>query len=210
MTPGGSTRRWLRSLTRAASWHRRKLAVVAAVAAVLTTVSALAPAPSPTVRVLRSTTRIAAGAVVTAADVTLRPTDPGAVPEGALTDPATILGKAVLAAVPAGQVLTDLDVVSPRAGAAPGHVLAPLRLSDAEVVALLGPGDKVDVLAAAPEAGAARVVARAVRVAAVPAPAEDAGDREASGSLLLVDVDPRVATVLAQAAVSAQLSVTLR
>ena len=60
----------------------------------------------------------------------------------------------------------------PCAGSAPGLVAAPVRVADAEAVALLAAGDHVDVLAATVDGGTeARLVAAGVRVLTVPRPA---------------------------------------
>lgn len=212
MTRPAAPRRFLRDLGRAVSWHRRKLAVLAAIGAVLTGITALAPDGPPSVAVVRATSRLAAGATVTSAAVEVERVPEAAVPREALTDPAAVIGKTVLGPVAEGTVLTALDVVSPSATAA-GRVVAPLRLADADVAALVRAGDSVDVLAAEPEAGAAVVVARGVRVLTVPEPVDSSGlsaGPAADGALLLVEVTPEVATRLAQAAVAATISIVLR
>ena len=76
----------------------------------------------------------------------------------------------MVSAVRRGEVLTDVRLVGAGGarGLGPGLVAAPVRVADAETVALLRPGDVVDVLAAEPTDGAARearLVAAAVRVA---------------------------------------------
>jgi hypothetical protein len=109
-------------------------------------------------------------------------------------------------------VLTGLDVVTGPAGAGAGHVIAPLRLADPDLAELVHPGGLIDVIAADPEGGGARVIATAVRVLTVPPlPREDDRMRSAeNGVLLLVDVDPKTATLLAQAAASSRISIVLR
>jgi hypothetical protein len=54
-------RRPLRALARAASWHRRKLAVVAAIAAVLTGISAAAPEGPAMITVVKANFSYLAG-----------------------------------------------------------------------------------------------------------------------------------------------------
>lgn len=212
MTRPSAARRFRRDLGRALSWHRRKLAVLAAVGAVLTGIAAAAPAGPPTVAVVRATSQLNGGAAVAAGDVTVTRLPEAAVPDGALDDPAAVIGKTLLGPVPEGSVLTALDVVS-KSATRPGYVTAPLRLADAEVAALVRAGDRVDVLAAAPEGEAAALVARTVRVLTVPVPVDRSALGSSSGSegaLLLVEVSPEVAARLAQAAVSASLSIVLR
>lgn len=200
----------LRDLVRAASWHRRLLASVAAAAAVFFTVSALAPDPPSTVAVLAAARDLPGGAVPAAGELrTIRlPAD--AVPAGAVR-PGAALGSRVLSGpVRAGEALTDVRFVAPgllrRAG--DGTVAYPLRIDDAEAVALLRAGDRVDVLAASATARtAAARVASAVPVVALPVPAASAG--AARGALVVVSVRAEVAADLAQAAVNSRLSLAL-
>jgi pilus assembly protein CpaB len=209
-TPG--RRSFLHNLGRAMSWHRRKLAVIAAIAAVLTAVAAAAPTGPPTLRVVRATGQLASGSVVSASDVEVAEVVEAALPRGALSDPAGVIGSRLVGPVADHQVLTGLDVVTVPAVAGAGHVIAPLRLADPDLAELVHPGALIDVIAADPEGGGARVIATAVRVLTVPPlPREDDRMRSAeNGVLLLVDVDPKTATLLAQAAASSRISMVLR
>ena len=152
------------------SWHRRKLAVLAALAAVLTGLAAAAPDGPPTLSVVRATQRVARRH-----PARRRPTSswPGSSPltrrRGALTDLAAAVGQTLAAPVAEGQIITPAALTTARAGTAAGRVVAPLRLADADLAALLRPGDQVDVIAADPQSEQADVVARAVRVVTVPA-----------------------------------------
>lgn len=95
--------------------------------------------------------------------------------------------------------------------AAPHLVRAPVRIADAAVVALLRPGDRVDVLAGA------RIVATAVAVAAIPdrpeLPPSPAGALPESGgpssALVVLAVPRRTAAALSGAAASSPLAVAL-
>lgn len=199
-------------LRRAVSWHRRKLAVLAAVAAVLATVAAALPASPPTAQVVRAAVELRAGGILRADQLRVDHLPVAALPEGAMPSMTELVGRTVVVAAPAGQVLTEHSTIS-GAPLPPGRVLAPLRLSDADVVSLLTAGDRVDVLSADGERGSAVVVARQARVVTVPqvddeggvAPAPSAG----GGGLLLVDVDVPTALALAHAAVADRLSVVL-
>lgn len=191
------------------SWHRRKLAVLAVLAAVLTGISAAAPERAPTITVVRTATQLAGGARLSSADLTTDQVVAADVPEGAVQDPAGLVGRTLAAPVAKGQVLTDFAVASARDPSSRGRVLAPLRLADAELVALLRSGDVVDVLAADAQSEQAYVAARGARVVAVPQPPEtNRGD--AAGGLVLVEVDQETARVLARAAVAATLTVIWR
>jgi pilus assembly protein CpaB len=202
--------RFLRDLRRAASWHRRKLAIVAAIAAVLSAVAAAAPPAPPTSRVVRATTDLTSGAIIRSSDITVSSIAEDALPRGALVDPTAVVGRRLIGPVADGQVLTALDLLGTSWGIGPGHVIAPLRLADSEVAALLQPGALIDVIAADPEGGQANVVATRVRVLTVPASPASEGVSAADGALVLVDVDAETATLLAEAAASTRISVVLR
>ncbi|MFJ3712321.1 hypothetical protein [Streptomyces sp. NPDC090053] len=108
--------------------------------------------------------------------------------------------------------------------AVPGHgppdlVSAPVRIADAATVRLLAPGDRVDVIAAGDTTagpatadtgtgtGTARVVARGVRVADVPAGAGDSPVDD--GALIVLAVPRATATALAGAGATSRLAVTM-
>ena len=199
----------LRSFGRAVSWHRRKLAVLAAVGAVLTGVSAAAPAEPPSLDVVRTRAQLPGGAVLTAADLTVDRVVAADAPAGAVTDVDVLVGKTLAAPVAARQVLTALAVVSVRSAVSPAHVLAPMKIGDLDLAAQLRPGDRVDVLAADDTSPKASVVAAGARVVTVPQIDPEA-QNASTGALVLVDVDAQTAAVLARAAVSATLTVIWR
>jgi pilus assembly protein CpaB len=196
----------LRSLARAASWHRRKLAVLAAVATVLTGLAAVAPPVPPTTTVVRTRTALAGGVLLTADDLEVVDLPRDAVPERIVGEPADLVGRRLAAPAPRHQVLTVTALTSVDGAVGAGHVLAPVRLADAEVVALLEPGDLVDVIASAADGGATRTVARSVRVVTVPA--HDPDDQGTStGALVVLDVAGTDAEPLARAAATGSLTV---
>jgi Flp pilus assembly protein CpaB len=197
--------RFLRDLVRAAGWHRRLLASLAAAAAVYFTVTAVSPDPPPTVAVLAAARDLPGGAVPGAGDLRTIRLSPDVVPHGAVR-PGTPLGSRTLSGpVRAGEALTDARFLAP--GLVRRHTVAyPVRIDDAEAVALLRVGDRVDVLAASATVrrDAARVAA-AVPVLALPAPASGAS----RGALVVLSVVPETAADLAQAAVNSRLSLAL-
>ncbi len=194
---------------RAASWHRRGLAAVAAALAVLTGVSAALPPAPATVDVVVAARQLRGGSVLGADDVEIRPVTTGQTPQGATTDSDLLLGRTLAAPVAEGQVLTALAVVSPRTGVGDGQLVAPVRLADAGVVALLRAGDVVDLIGADEQNGTASVVARSVRVVTVP-DAGGADEADVTGGLLLVAVSATTATDLARAAAVGPLTLTWR
>lgn len=203
----------LHGLRRAVSWHRRPLAAAAAVLAVLATVAALSPEAPVGSPVVVSASALSSGARLTAHDLVVRQVGPEVLPEGAVTDPAAVVGRTLAAPLTAGSMLTEVDVVAPRAGAGrEGAVLAPVRLADPEVVGLLRVGDTVDVLGADAASGAVDVVAADARVASLPRAPEEGGlfaSGPSSGALVLVEVTPRTSLALAQASAAGPLSLVL-
>jgi pilus assembly protein CpaB len=182
--------------------------MLAVLAAVLTGLAAAVPEGPPTLTVVRAATALEGGTPLRADDLEVGQVAAADAPDEVVSDPAALVGRTLAAPVPRGQVLTGRAVVSARAS--PGRVLAPLRLADAEVTALLRAGDLVDVLAADPEAEQAFVAGRGVRVVTVPAPADPGSGPDPAGALVLVEVDPETARVLARAAVAATLTVIWR
>ena len=199
----------LRSFGRAVSWHRRKLAVLAAIGAVLTGVSAAAPPGPPTIDVVRARTQLAGGAMLTADDLSVDRVVAADAPAGAVTETEALVGKTLAAPVAARQVLTALAVVTARSAVSPAHVLAPMKIADLDLAAQLRPGDRVDVLAADDTSPKASVVAVGARVVTVPQIDPEA-QNASTGALILVDVDAQTAALLARAAVSATLTVIWR
>ena len=147
-----------------------------------------------------------AGAVLTPADLAVARYPPAAVPAGAVTDPDRMLRRVLAGSVRAREAVTDARLVGPGLTSLlpAGQVAAPVRLADLSVAALVRTGDRVDVLATAPDAPAAEVVAPGALVLATSGAAEQPG-----AGLLLLGVDEGTAARLAAAATSATLTVTI-
>lgn len=191
---------------RAASWHRRKLAVLAAVATVLTGLAAAAPPVPPTTTVVRTRSPLAGGVVLTADDLEVVDLPTADLPDRVLSDRDALVGRRLAAPVTRHQVLTAPALTDVSTAAGVGHVLAPVRLADADVVDLLRPGDVVDVIASASEGGQTATVARAVRVVTVPVRAED-DQGTAAGALVVLEVSDTVAESLTRAAAGGSLTI---
>ncbi|HEY0237509.1 MAG TPA: SAF domain-containing protein [Friedmanniella sp.] len=196
----------LRNLARAASWHRRKLAVLAAVATVLTGLAAAAPPVPPTTTVVRTRTALAGGVLLTADDLEVVDLPRSGLPERTVGEPGELVGRRLAAPVPRHQVLTTTALATVDAAVGVGHVLAPVRLADADVVALLEPGDLVDVIASASDGGTTSTVARSVRVVTVP-PRDPDDQGTTAGALVVLDVVDDDAEPLARAAATGNLTV---
>jgi pilus assembly protein CpaB len=192
---------------------RRVLAALLAVGAL---VLALRPPPAagarpPTTPVVVATADLATGTTLSAGDlrVTLLPLD--AAPAGRARDPAAVVGRRLAAAVRVGEPVTDVRLVGPglTSGLPDGQVAAPVRLADLAVVALVRAGDHVDVLATAPDAPAAEVVAADVLVLAASGPDRDPSSPRDDAGLLVLAVDDATAARLAAVATTATLTVSL-
>ncbi|HEY5978835.1 MAG TPA: SAF domain-containing protein [Microlunatus sp.] len=200
-------RSWAVDFRRAVRRHRRTLAILATLAAVLAGLTALAPPRPDTVAVVTAEHGLIGGTTIRPEDLTRTELPPRAVPDGAWTDPAEVVGRTLAGPVPAGQVLTATALLRHRATGG-GTVVAPLPVADDRVSALLEAGDLVDVLAADGQTGKTRVVASAIRVVSGAIPAAD--DGPGSGGLVLVEVAPATATDLAAASSTSVLSVVWR
>ena len=195
----------LTSVRRAVLRRRRPLAALAAGVAVAAGVHAVAAPPPPRVPVLTAAHDLPAGSVVTADDLTELGFAPGTVPADLARRP---VGRTVATAVRRGEPLTDVRLVAPGLSdptlSGDGRVATPVRLPDAQMVALLGVGDRIDLVATDPQTGSAETVAAGVPVLALPRPASSGP--AGAGALVVVGVLPGEVTTVASAAASAFLS----
>jgi len=203
-------------------------AVLLGVAAALI-VSELRPAPAPTVPVTVAAHDLTPGDALMATDVRLVAMPTALVPSGAHLRTDDVVGHSLVVGAPAGLPIVDGLLAGDRLATAgpPGTVVAPVRLSDPAVAALLRPGDRVDLLGAVGTADGepiARPLARRALVLADPGRLTGAGGRSggadgvvggslvdggtdpAAGSLTLVAVTPAEAAALAGSVGWANLS----
>lgn len=187
------------SVGRAISWHRRGLAAVAAAIAVLALWSALRPSAPVSEEVVVARRTVTAGSTLTEADLEVRSLPASALPDQVARDPTPLLGRTSAATLTAGSILTEASVVAPRSHARPGALTAPVRARDPDVLALLRPGDRIDLLGTDGN-GASTTIARGAVVVAVPRKPDDGG-AFSSGSeqnLVLVEVsDTEAARIVA-------------
>jgi len=216
--PTGATR-WIRDLVRTGQWHRRLLASGLLAGAMAVGLHALEPPPPPSVRVVTAARDIESGSRLGPADLAVTRLSPSSVPDGAITSTAAAVSRTLVSAARRGEPLTDVRL----AGAGPpttsdgNTVSVPVRIADAEAVALLRPGDVVDVLGAAPSVDgsggtSARLLASAVRVLTVPRADSGSGlgDLGSDGALVVLTTTSTTASRLAGAAVTDRLSLVLR
>lgn len=189
--------------------YRRSAAALSAAVAVVCALTALRPATPVTVRVWSAARDLAGGAPLETGDLRAERLPAADVPAGALVATRSIAGRMLAAPVRRGEPLTDVRLLSTsllRALGRSGLVAVPVRVTDGPATtALVQPGDRVDVLAAADpqDAGTATTttVVRGVRVLAVPG---------GEAGLVVVAATTTQAAALAGAANGARLSVAVR
>ena len=200
-----------RDLRRTLLARRRLLAAIFAALAVAAAVQAARPAPAATQPVVTAAGDLRAGDVLGPDDVAIVEAELGLVPEGALDPAAPPYGRTLAGPVRSGEPLTDVRLVQSEllAGLGPGMVLATVRVADPAAATLLEPGDRVDIVGSDPRGGGAAVVATDVGVV-IPPTADDDSVALGDGAPVVLAVDQATALVLAEAAVSQQLTVLLR
>lgn len=186
-------------------------------------VAQLRPPPPPQVAVVVAARPLSPGAPLTADDVRVAHVPPGLATEGSHARADAVVGRALVVAVPAGLSVVDALLHDDRlAGAGPeGTVVVPVRLADPGVAALLRPGDRVDLFAAATSSSGAPVAQRlAERAVVLPLPPPRGGGDapggllgapadDGAGSLTLVAVPPGQAPGLTGASAWAGISAVL-
>jgi pilus assembly protein CpaB len=190
---------------------RRTAAVLLTAAALVLALRPAPPvAPPPAaVPVAVAALDLPAGTALSGQDVAVARLPPDVVPRGVVPDAEPLVGRVLAGAVRAGEPLTDARLVGPGLTALlpADQVAAPVRLADLAVAGLVRAGDRVDVLAALPEAARAELVAPGALVLSAPRTASD--DVDPAAGLLVLAVDPATAARLAAVATTATLTVSL-
>ncbi|GAA4225306.1 SAF domain-containing protein [Actinomadura meridiana] len=202
-------------MTRGLPPLRRPLAALFAAAAVGLALLALHPAAPPTIPILTAAHDLPAGTTLTPSDLRRVGLPPASVPSGVLRSNAT--GRVLAGPMRQGEPLTDARIVGAALlrGYGPDTVATPVRMSDADAVRLLHPGDHIDVLtttsptpldAPQPESHT-RLVVSSVPVLAVPSPNEN---RPQEGALVILATDRTQSAALAGAGAPLTLTITAR
>ncbi|MCE5289443.1 MAG: SAF domain-containing protein [Nocardiaceae bacterium] len=151
---------------------------------------------------------LAPGAILTADDVELRALSDDAVPDGAVRDPAEVVGRALAGAARSGEVLTDVRTLGSRlaklATHDPDSRIVGVRVADAAVAMLLQVGDRVDVISSDDLSGPRRL---ASNVAVVMAPSKDQVSSH-EGPMVLLAVSSDTAIDVANASLAGRVTVT--
>lgn len=159
--------------------------------------------------VLTASHDVASGVVLRPTDVTFTAFDPRSVPAGVVGE-RVALGRTTASPLRRGEPVTDVGLVAPSLlDGYPGLVGVPVRIGDAGAVRLLRVGDRIDLLAADPRGETrAEVIGRGLPVLAIPRIAPEAPGLT-TGALVVVGVPDGAARAVAQASVSAFLSIVL-
>ena len=203
------------ALVRFLNRRRRPIAALLGATALLSALLVLRPPPEPTDEVLVAAHDLDASAPLTDRDLTPRALPVSTLPEGALPPSAEPSGRSLNAPVREGEVITDARLSDPPALAyGPDLVAAPVRVADPGTIALLSPGNRVDVLAASghdelrfTRTSSATEVVTDRPVLALPPEGDSGGE---GGALVLLAVAPEEARALAGRAASERLSITIR
>jgi pilus assembly protein CpaB len=151
------------------AWQRTRLRRVVSAGLVTTAVwlamSAFLPQPAPRgVPIVAVAQDLMAGHVLTPGDLAVADWPMDLSPEGAMTDPAALVGRSLGAAMSRGEPVTAARLRGPGllAGTEAGLVAAHVRLADPAMAAMTSPGDHVDLISPT-----GKVVATDVAVLAV-------------------------------------------
>ena len=170
--------------------RRRPLAALCAAVAVAAALSAAGERPPPTVAVVVAAHDLPAGTVLTADDLAVVDFAPGPHPTASRTDADGPGARRAGEPRRAGHRGPRWSGPAITAGD-PACWPLPVRLPDAGMVALLRVGDRLDLVAADPQAGTAATVAASATVLALPAADEAAGPTGAPRSARGAGARPR-------------------
>jgi Flp pilus assembly protein CpaB len=200
--------RWRRRFRRTVLARRRPLAAVCVALAVVAGLQAARPPGPPSVRVAVAARDLVSGTVLGRDDLVLRRIPRSAAPVDSAPD---AVGRTLAAPVRAGEPITDVRLVGPSVVAGyPGRVALPVRIADADAVALLRPGDRVGLVAADPRRGTAAYVAVDVPVLSIPQPGDhEPGSAALTGRLVVVAALPSDVDHIAGAAATDLLSIVI-
>ncbi|MFT4008726.1 MAG: SAF domain-containing protein [Nocardioidaceae bacterium] len=191
--------------------HRRLLAALLTAVAALAGFRAVTAPAEPAVPVLVAAHDLPAGAALQPGDLKEAGFAAETVPDGTV-DRAAATGGTLAAPMRAGEPLTDARLVRPSLLTGyPGRVAVPVRLGDASTAALLRTGDRVDLVASAPDTTTARTVASSAPVIALPKPVTDRfADPGTAGALVLVAVTRSEMPAVVYASAASFVSVVIR
>jgi Flp pilus assembly protein CpaB len=200
-------------------WSRTLAArrVAAGALVILAAVIALRSDPQgDRTEIVVATRDLASGVELTADDVRVEKRTATTVPDGSQSDVGALVGATLAGPARRGEILTDVRVLGPRLAesvAGPDARIVPLPLTDGALLDLVRPGDVVDVLAAAAEAGTpagadARPQLVATDAVVVLVSEKPKGAGNGSGRVVLVALPAHTANEVAAAALVRTVTLT--
>jgi Flp pilus assembly protein CpaB len=194
---------------------RRVLAIALLLTAGVLAVRPVKAESSPSGPAVVSARDIAAGSVLSPADVRLVQVPDSLRPAGALSTLEATEGRLLAGAARSGEPITDARLVNPPANIPgsgdSGKSIVPVRLSESAVASLLHPGERVDVVTASSDGGRQVLASMAVVVTVVP---DETGSRYGTaakdGPLVLLELPSDSATQVAAMSLERAVAVTLR
>ena len=201
--------RRLDDLRRRVLVHRRLLGALSAAFAAWLVVQAASTPPPATVPVWTAARDLSSGTVIGPHDLRRTGFAPGSVPPAAVRSLGSVVGRTLATPVGTGEPVTPAHLVgADRLAGYPGRAAVAVRIPDADVAALLTPGQRVDLVASDPQGG--RPPERLVADAAVLAVPRGDGGGAVTGRLVVFAVPDGVADDVAAAGVSRYLTVLWR
>jgi Flp pilus assembly protein CpaB len=189
--------------------HRRLAGALLAALATWLVVQA-ATAPPPTTRpVWTAAHDLETGTVIGRDDLRLVGFAPGTAPAAAVRSIGSVIGRTLATPLGAGEPITRSHLVgADRLAGYPGRAAVAVRIPDADVVALLTPGQRVTLVATDPQGAhpPERLVEDAA-VLAVPQVSDGAGGGLLTGRLVVFAVPADLADEVVAAATSRYLAV---
>jgi hypothetical protein len=187
--------------------RRIRLALATALLVTAGTLAALPDRVSGDVTAVALTKDLPAGAVLSRS--ALRAVAVRELPDGALRDPAAVVGRTLAAPVRRGELVTDVRLVAPDGpDPGPGRAAVPIHPADGATVDLLSPGMHVVIVTVTDDLGGHRadptVLARDAVVLSV---GGSASTDRATGRVVLVGVPRADADRLAAAALGSDLAI---
>lgn len=185
--------------------HRRLLAAFAAGWAVFFALTAVTAEP-PGQRVVVAHRDLTSGTTIRVGDLRTVEAPHEFVPDHPVGSARDLVGRTTSSPIRRGEVITDQRTIAagPLAGYGPDRVLAVVRVTDPSVLALLRPGDTVDIVAVAgDDKPKATLIAKRAAVVTIPKQESSFAD----GAPVGLAVTSPVALRLAERALDARLAV---
>lgn len=195
------------ALRRLARWHRQEIGIIVLLMAGIFAWQSLGTTSEDSVPVVVATRSIPAGSELTTTDLELRTVPRDCAPADALASVAEATGQRITGGLSQGSILTSAAFLDSQWTLLPGEELAPFRISDTDMAALLRIGELINVIATS-YAGEPVEVAHQARVVALSNQEGLAGNSQ-SGTLVVVAVPHDQAMAIANASSQTKLGIVV-